>query len=312
MRDSKNVPGSIFSQPWWLDAVAPGSWGEVTIEKGDRLFARLPYFIRRHRGLTLLSMPPLTQTLGPWLRPYPGKYTNRLSEEKALMMKLIKGLPRFDFFQQNFHHSMTNWLPFYWQGFRQTTRYTYVIENLDHPDKVWEETRSNVRTDVRKARDQVAVRDDLGLDVFLELNELTFERQGRRPPYGRELVWRIDEACQDRGCRKILFAEDAQGQLHAAVYIVWDKDAAYYLMSGSDPELRNSGATSLLLWEAIQLAATVTQSFDFEGSMIEPVERHFRSFGARQKRYFQVRKVKSLLLKMRRDTLSWLRLWREE
>jgi lipid II:glycine glycyltransferase (peptidoglycan interpeptide bridge formation enzyme) len=163
---------------------------------------------------------------------------------------------------------------------------------------------------VRKARKEVVVRDDLSLDAFLDLNEMTFKRRGMSLPYSYELILRLDEACCEHGCRKVFFAEDAQGRLHAAVYIVWDDDSAYYLMSGSDPELRDSGATSLLLWHAIQFAASVTRKFDFEGSMIESVERHFRSFGARQKPYLQVSKINSLLLKMYRDARSWLRLLR--
>lgn len=300
---------SIFSQPWWLDAVAPGFWDEVTVDKGGQTVARLPYVIRHKRGATLLTMPPLTQTLGPWLRPYSGKYTNRLSEEKRLMTELIEKLPKFDLFRQNFHHSITNWLPFHWRGFQQTTRYTYVIEKLTDLNDVWQETRSNIKTDVRKAESQLVVRHDLGLDVFLDLNELTFARQGMSLPYSRDLVARLDHACAERNCRKIFFAKDVQGRVHAAAYIVWDEKAAYYLMAGSDPELRNSGAMSLVMWEAIQYSATVTQTFDFEGSMIEPVERFFRSFGAKQKPYFQVSKLNSLPSKMYQDFRSWGRLW---
>jgi hypothetical protein len=44
------------------------------------------------------------------------------------------------------------------------------------------------------------------------------------------------------------------------------------------------------MWEAVQFAATVTRKFDFEGSMMEPVERFFRAFGARQFPYFHVTK----------------------
>ncbi|KZZ15518.1 hypothetical protein A3751_17170 [Oleiphilus sp. HI0080] len=42
------------------------------------------------------------------------------------------------------------------------------------------------------------------------------------------------------------------------------------------------------MWEAIKFASTVTKRFDFEGSMIEPIERFFRGFGAMQKPYFQI------------------------
>jgi hypothetical protein len=41
-------------------------------------------------------------------------------------------------------------------------------------------------------------------------------------------------------------------------------------------------------WHAIQFAATVTGRYDFVGSMMENVERVFRSFGAVQKPYFSI------------------------
>lgn len=76
-------------------------------------------------------------------------------------------------------------------------------------------------------------------------------------------------------------------------------------MGGSDPDLRNSGANSLCMWEAIKFASTATKAFDFEGSMIEPVERFFRAFGARQKPYFQISKINSPFVKIYQDIRSW-------
>ncbi len=298
-------PVSIFSQPWWLDAVAPGRWGEARVKKSGELYARLPYMIKRAGRKTILGMPQLTQTLGPWLRPYPGKYAGRLAEEKELMMELIQLLPPHHIFQQNFHYSITNWLPFYWAGFEQTTRYTYTIDNLTEPNTIWENMEKNIRTDIRKAEKSLIVRDDLELDQFMPLHRMVFSRQGKALPYPPELVERIDRACSERGCRKIFFAEDSNGRLHAAVYIIWDNLSAYYLMGGGDPEVRSSGATSLCVWEAIKFASTVASRFDFEGSMIEPIEKYFRAFGAVQTPYFRVWKFNSTYSKILNDIRSW-------
>lgn len=303
---------SIFAKPWWLDIVAPNTWGEVKVEKGGQLFARLPYIIKKRYGFTLLTMAPLTQTLGAWISPYSGKYANKLSYEKELMEELIKQLPSFDYFRQNFHHTITNWLPFYWGGFQQTTRYTYVLEDLTNLDEIWRGTKENIRREIRKAEEKVKVRTDLTIDDFLNLNEMTFRRQGKALPYKRDLVTQLDQACSTNQCRKIFFAEDAQNRLHAAIYLIWDEQAAYYLMGGSDPALRNSGATSLLLWQAIQFAATVTKTFDFEGSMIEPIERFFRAFGAQQKPYFVISKANSAPLKMALDVHATWSLLRDK
>lgn len=288
---------SIFQKPWWLNAVAPGHWGAAEVRQGEDVIARLPYILKKKFGRTILTMPPLTQTLGPWLRPSIAKHANILAEQKDLMIELINSLPPFDFFSQYFHYSITNWLPFYWQGFNQTTRYTYVIEDLSDIDKVWNGLQPNIRREIKKAQNRfgVEVVTDLDLDIFIDLNESTFKRQGQKMPYTRDIVRRIDNACNENNARKIFLGMDKRGKIHAVVYIIWDENSAYYLMGGSDPELRNSGATSLCMWEAIKFASGVTKKFDFEGSMLEPVERFFRAFGAKQVLYFSISKINSRL-----------------
>lgn len=282
---------SIFQQPWWLDAVAPGQWAEVIVKRGNEVAARMPYTIKKRYSLTVLTQPPLTQNLGPWLRPSIAKYANQLAEQKALMQSLIKQLPKFDLFRQNFSYTITNWLPFYWAGFNAVPRYTYRIENLTNLDSIWQGFRENIRRETRKAQKMVAIRDDLGIEKCLELVEFTYRRQGKKLPLSKELVMRLDDACSQHEARRALFAEDAQGRIHATLYLVWDENVAYYLMGGGDPALRSSGANSLLMWEAIKFASTVTRAFDFEGSIIEPIERFFRGFGARQLPYFLITKM---------------------
>jgi len=285
----------IFSKDWWLDAVAGDSWDVTLVEKGDQILASMPYIKKTRFGLTVLSQPQLTQTLGPWLRTSTAKYARKLSQEKDLLQKLFSQLPEFTYFQQNWHHSRTNWLPVYWIGFEQTSRYTYRIEDLKNIENIWKGFEANIRTDIRKAsnKEGITIRTDLTVDDFLELNKKVFSRQGMTLPYTKDLVYKIDSAAEKNKSRKIFIAEDKQGQHHAAVYLIWDDNSAYYLMGGSDPELRNSGATSLCMWEAIQFASTVTKSFDFEGSMLEPVERFFRNFGAVQTPYFSISKTNS-------------------
>jgi hypothetical protein len=290
-QDTTPYSNSLFQQPWWLNTVAPGAWNAVVVEKHGVIHARLPYIEKRRLGLRMLTRAPLSPILGPWLASTGAKYTTELGREKDLMFALIEQLPPHDFFLQNFHYSITNWLPFYWKGFNQTVNYTYVIEELTDSERIWAGFRENIRREVRKASKQVKVRDDLGLEQFLDLNVLTFGRHGKRLPYSREYVRRLDAACVAHKARRMFFAEDAYKRVHAAAYIVWDKDSAYYLMGGIDPALRGSGGMSLVMWEAIKFASTVTRKFDFEGSMMEPVERFFRAFGARQVPYFQVTRI---------------------
>jgi len=293
-------PGSLFSQPWWLDAVAPGSWDAVEIERDGKLTARLPYLYKKGRLGLHLGMPMLTQTLGPWIAPMEGKAAKRFGREKDLMFELISKLPDYAYFIQNFDYKITNWMPWHWKGFEQTTRYTYVLDDLNDTDVLFKGFDTKIRGDIRKANKQVEVESDVSLDEFLELNDKVFTRQGMSMPYQVDLVRRIDDACKERGCRKIFMAKDAKGRGHAAAYVVWNEESTYYLMGGSDPELRNSGATSLVLWEAIQFASGVSRVFDFEGSMLESVERYVRAFGGVPKRYFTITHSRSKKYRVKR------------
>jgi Acetyltransferase (GNAT) domain len=280
--DVTQFASALFQQPWWLQAVAPGSWDAVVAVENNEVVGRLPFVRKRRLGLTILSQPPLTPFLGPWVKAGTGKAHTRLQREHTIFKSLIAALPEHDVYTQNFHYSITNVLPFYWQGFSPSIAYTYVIDDLDDPGKIWAGFRENIRREIRKAERQVVVRGLDDVETFIALNRKTFDRQSMQPPYSPELVRRLDAACSARGVRRIFLAEGADGTPHAALYLVWDSESAYYLMSGSDPHLRTSGAMSLLMWEAIKFAGQVTKRFDFEGSMLQPIERFFRAFGGRQ------------------------------
>ncbi len=279
---------SLFQKEWWLDAVAPSQWGAVVVNKGNEIAARLPFFIEKRYGFTALTQPPLTPMLGPWLRGTDAKPAKQLSSQKELIWELLEQLPKHDLFSQSLHPSITNWLPFYWKDFEQTTRYTYVMSDLSDPNAIWNGFSEQARRNIRKAQNKVDVKTGMEIERFLDLNEKTFTRQGKILPYSKDLVKRIDTAASSRNAREIFYAEDDAGRVHSAVYILWDEHSAYYMMGGEDPELRNSEAGSLLIWEAIQFSSRQTKRFDFEGSMIQPIERFFRSFGAAQTPYSHV------------------------
>ena len=281
---------TIFEQPWWLDAVAPGQWGEVVVHHGDAVVARLPYGVRKRMGLTLLIQPPLTPTLGPWLAPQSGKYARQLEVEKKHMREVIERLPPFDLLELQLSPLVTNWLPFYWAGFKAGVRYTYRIDDLSDLDRVRDGFQEHVRRGIRKAEQAVEVHDELPLEELLELNARTFARQRLPVPYSDDLVRRLDAAAARHSARRIFAAVDAAGRTQAVLYVVWDEHTFYPLLNARDPEVSTAPANTLLYWEAMRLAAEVAETFDFEGSMLEPVEHFVRGFGGRQTPYFVISK----------------------
>ncbi|MUK39981.1 GNAT family N-acetyltransferase [Aliivibrio fischeri] len=296
----KSIP--LFNQAWWLDSVCgEDNWDVCLVEKGNNIIASMPYYIKSKYRLKISTQPPLTQFLGPWIKQTDVKYSKKLGQEKDILKTLFSKHPKVHNFQQNWNHVNSNWLPIYWLGYNQSTRYTYRINNLSDLDNVYKNTLANIKTDIKKASNKylLAIKTDLPFSDFFKLNQLTFSRQSMVMPYTEEFVSSLINKAKLRNQAKWFIAQDSDGRNHAGVLIVWDENSAYYLMGGGDPELRNSGATSLCMWEAIKFSATVTKSFDFEGSMLEPVERFFRAFGAEQTPYFSISKTNSKILKVR-------------
>lgn len=284
--------GSLFHKSWWLETVAQNNYQILSIKRNEEILAAWPLTFKKIAGLNLIMPPPLLPRLGIMFAPSQKiKYSEKLSDEMSLMSELTTLLPKHALFYQRFSAEFTNWLPLCWAQFNQTTRYTYVIEDLSDLNQVWENVRYSTKRKINLAlKNDIKVVTDLSLDKLLDLNELTFKRQNLKVPYSREYVYRIDDACEKNNARKMFFAVDGAGQIHAAVYIVYNQKAAYYLMGGADPALNTCGAHFLALWEAIKFAGQVSHSFDFEGSMYENIESVFRGFGAVQKPYMEITK----------------------
>lgn len=285
----------LFLEPWYLDAVcSDGRWDAAVVEKAGRIVAALPYFLKQKWQWRYVAMPPLGRMMGPYLLPEYRVPRKEMSLLEELLGLLPQGLVAFE---QDFNYTAQNWLPFHWRGYRQTTRYSYVLD-INDLDIVWQNIAPDYRNQkIPKAREAVTLRTGGTLADFLQVHDLSYERQGLDAPVSHDLLSRLDEALSTRGQREIFFAADRQtGLIHSVAYLVWDKQSAYYLLAGDDPELRASGAGIFLAWEAIRYAHETLKLpvFDFAGSMIQTIERVRRQFGAVQKPYFRVKKEWSL------------------
>jgi GNAT superfamily N-acetyltransferase len=300
--------GCIFCRSWWLEAVCPQGFEVLVLRKGGRIVAGMPLVTLRKWGYTYVCMPQLTQTLGPLLVPSNRQtYEGRLSHEMGLLESLVEAIPDFAYFSVRFHSSLTNWLPFYWAGYEQTTLYSYILTGLTNLDQVFSDFAHMKRKNIKKAEKLVEVREDLSAEDFYANHAMTLHKQGLSILYRYELFKSIYDAAHRNHAGKTWYAVDDQQNIHAAIFVVFDRKSAYYLISSIDPDYRSSGAATLLLRDAIAHVSQYTKRFDFEGSMIRGVEGSFRRFGAVQTPYFQLTKANSLLLKMGLDVRSWLR-----
>jgi lipid II:glycine glycyltransferase (peptidoglycan interpeptide bridge formation enzyme) len=216
------------------------------------------------------------------------------------MENILEQLPDVDCLKQDFHPNLTNWLPFYWNDYQESTRYTYQLHNLQDLDKTYAAFNRNIKRNIKKAKAAVRIVQDLSPTAFYEISEKSFARQGLKMPYSFSQFLKQDQALAKHQARQMFFAMDEQDNIHAAAYLIWDGQSSYYHLSGDNSDFRKSGATILLIWEAIQYTQQVLglNTFDFEGSMVKRIELVRRQFGAVQQPYFRIWKYNSLLYKV--------------
>lgn len=287
--EEESIP--VFSRDWWLDIVCgENKWDVLLHEQKGQTIAAMPLYVP-HAGI--ISMPPYTQTMGPWFKPQANdtKYTTTLNSRQTICNTFIERIQKYPHFLQNFSVQITDWLPFYWKGYKQTTRYTYILHEINNSIALWENMSANIRRNITKAKDKhhITIKQGIPIDDFLKMQRQTFDRQQMHPE-NPNVLKRLIEECKKRKQGEIWGGYDEKGQLHAAAFIVWQKSSAYYLAGGGDPCLRTSGAHSLVMWTAIQYISQYTNRFDFEGSMLPGVERFFREFGAIQTPFFTITK----------------------
>jgi lipid II:glycine glycyltransferase (peptidoglycan interpeptide bridge formation enzyme) len=288
----------FLTYDWLFLAAGENTWDVVLVEKGGELFAALPYIIVKKWGFRIVYMPSLTPYLGSWIKyPEGQKEGKRLSYEKEIMNELISGLPEFSSFHQHFLPQVTNALPFHWNGFKHTIGYTYVLDDLTDLDAVFKGFQQNIRRQIRKAEKTVQVHESDNMKRLYEIKQAAYDENKAHLSITEPYVTSLYAYSVENNCGKLFEAKDPAGNTHAMMFIVWDKQCCYYLFGASRPKFKNSGAMSLLMWRSIEFAASKKLAFNFEGSMVESVERFFRNFGAKQQPYLKISKTNSMVYK---------------
>ncbi|TXB65304.1 GNAT family N-acetyltransferase [Vicingus serpentipes] len=274
-------------------------WNVVLIEKGEELVGFLPYILSKKKTFNVINQPLLTPYQGVWLNyPKDQKYANKLGFEKEVITDLIKQLPKTDLFQQKFSPQFTNWLPFYWKGFEQTTRYTYIINDLSSLSDVFSNFKENIRREIRKAEKKLTISTITDVELLYQMKNEIYTANKSTYPISLDLLTMVYEFCKVNNSGEILTAKDEEDNIHSILFYVWDNSSAYYLQGVTADKFKTTGSMSLLLWEAISRSASKSKTFNFEGSMIESIERYFRAFGGVQTPYFEIKKTSSKFLKL--------------
>ena len=295
----------IFMHDWWLDAVCAGKQWDVLlcveldngyrvldngaqVVENERIVAVLPYLLRKRAWMRYVLMPQMTQMGGIWLSECVRDDAQAVKQICALFGEALQAL-RLSYYYQ--HYPLHSTAPQYMQelGFKLKKRVTYRIEDLSDLDSVINSFSKNKKRQLQKAL-SLHVDYSLNIEDFYRFHQDCLQQQGKVIRYTREFLLVLDRKTKRLNQSQILAIRNANEQLLAAAFLVWDKHNMYYLIPCYSPLHKDSGASALLVLEAIKLARKQGVAFDFEGSMIRGVAQHYKQFGSTPTTYYSVEK----------------------
>ncbi len=286
--DEHDVP--LHLQSWWLDAVCGADAWDAAVA-GKPAAGIWPWFRTRRWGIPVVQLPPLTAYAGPWLRSPDPKWPvhKRLAVEQQTLNKLIEKLPDVRFFHQTCRPEIQNGLPLLWAGFRQTTRYTYVLPDTHDLPTLYSGLKNTLRTDLRRADEQLDVVQENDPERLFALHAQSFARKGLHRPSTWQAFRRLHAALEQRSQSVGFVARSrSNGAACAGLFLAFDARQAAVVLTGLDARQSCPGALNRLYWEAIQFCSNRGLSLDFEGSMNPGIERVFRGFGGTMRPYFRI------------------------
>ncbi len=268
---------TVFHQRWWLDATTGGDYAEAEVAQGGRRVGWFPYAVAHvFAGHRVCAMPVLTHFLGPAIDDGPGAACNRVLRRAQITRELLAQVPQTSGFWQVMHRGTNDTLVYQELGYEAAVQFTFEVAAAP-AEVLWRNMRDKTRNVIRRAEEQHGV-SSLDAASFAAGYTGNLRRAGSPSRYSSALIERVCQAAISRGQGRILAAEDNDGEVAAAIFYVWDTQAAYYLLSSRRADSGN-GAVSLLLWHAMKDIAARGLVFDFEGVVTAGSALFFTGFG---------------------------------
>lgn len=283
----------LFMQPFWLDMTCdPGTWDAVVSKHEDgSIRGAWAFRYGTKLGLRWIRLPILTPFTAIWIEDLQSdSIQKQITHRHEIMIELEAQLPTAQIVELKLPWTFQDWLPLYWKGYRQETRYTFRFDITDTAE-IHEGFSKSAQRNLRAAERHFTIEDGTISDLY-SMMEHVLEMREAQVIFAENQLEQIVNTLQQRQQCKIYAARDAEG-IQAIALMVWDSYTTYYLIGGRSRTDSKHGM-GLLIWQAIQDAALRGHAFDFEGSMIKGVNRFFQNFGAQLTPYHYIYRYRGL------------------
>lgn len=295
---------NVFDTTLWLDTLSSVLKCNIKILgvfKKEYLVGGVAFNMIRRFGIKIADIPPMSAFNSCHYIPRETQHKGKLGKNiQDIVVAIAERL------QNDFHYAVvTNHLEFKdinafkWKGWRQNILFSYIV----YLNKVDLSLISAAkRRQVKKARKKLIVTEEIkDIVPVYDIIKQTYTRQGLKCPLTLDELTGIYKRMSNNIV--ILAAkEPANGKCIATDIAIIDykRKYAYSLINAYDFEFADSGANSLILWEAMEYFRDKGFKFFDLGEAGTPSKSDFKNqFSTELVPYYQVSKSKLLF------TLLW-------
>ena len=247
--------GTIFHRSFWLTTCSELLNKKLKIYgcfENDQLVGGCSFYIYKLKRFLKIVSSTIEMT------PYGGfvlaqSPSTKVREQELTYSNIIKSLcnafdnERFDYIQITNSPDFVDMRPFTWNGWGGKIHYAYYF-NLEVD--IEKSLSKNVRRSIRKAlKNSITIKKLNDPSIYYELFSMTFERQNLKPPVTKEFLEKMIDLLNSKNTGEMWIAEMPSGEAASAEIVIWDNKRAYRWSAASHTDFKNTGATSLLLYE---------------------------------------------------------------
>jgi len=269
---------TVFHEEWWLDAATAGTYSIAEVTAGGKVVGRLPFVVRRRFGFQGIWTPTLTHFLGPGIDDGNGSSSTRFLHRLEITRQLIGKLPDSSWQCIRCHGGVSDVIAFQEEAFKTYVQFTHEVPPQP-TENLWQQMRDKTRNVIRRAEEQLTIRQLYDAEEFVRLYGEHLSSRHVRNTLDLSAIKRLLLAALERNQGRILGACNNRNEIVAANFCAWDSKTTFYIACTRRADSGN-GATSLLLWEAIQHASQNGRIFDFSGLGTRGSVLHYAGFGA--------------------------------
>ncbi|BDS15051.1 hypothetical protein [Aureispira anguillae] len=281
----------IYGYTWYLDNVTNDWMGLV---EGDYQSVFPLVWNDRMLKIKQIYQPFLCQQLGLFT-------VNVRSKER--IAKFLEAIPSdFKYWDIALNDGNRNVLKL--KEYEVLEKQNYHLDLNKPYDELYQAYSKNIKRNIKKAKNHnLFLTSNLKPETFVaEVKKAQIAKGIKHPEALYHTAHRIIWNCLHRGKGVISAAFDTDKNLCAATFFMFDGAAIITLLNVSTAIGKEVGAMAYLLDATVQREAERLKYIDFEGSSVPGIARFYKSFGAQNVPYFQ----------LKNNELPWWIKWRKK